>query len=270
MKKLVYILLSLTFLTCEDIIELDLKTAEPRLVIDASLNWIKETSGNTQYIRLSLTTPYYNTSISPATGASVIVTDTKNNSFIFDEEENTGIYKNQSFIPEINGVYKLKIQYNNEVYIATETLIAVVPIDSVEQKNDGGFSGEETEIKAYYFDPKNVENYYFFEFINTDSKIISLEVYDDEFTDGNKIFAFHSDENLKAGNELIIQNHGISKRYYEYMNLLLQQSNDESGGPFETQPATLRGNCLNQTNPDNYPLGYFRVSEVAVFKYIIE
>ena len=115
MKKLVYILLSLTFLTCEDIIELDLKTAEPRLVIDASLNWIKETSGNTQYIRLSLTTPYYNTSISPATGASVIVTDTKNNSFIFDEEENTGIYKNQSFIPEINGVYKLKIQYNNEV-----------------------------------------------------------------------------------------------------------------------------------------------------------
>jgi hypothetical protein len=270
MKKLLYIfLLCLPLFTCEEVVDLNLKTAEPRLVIDASLNWIKDTDGRTQYIKLSLTAPYYSTDVPPATGASIIITDDKNNIFEFNEEGNTGVYKNLNFIPEINGVYNLTITYNNEVYIATESLKPVVPIESVEQKNDGGFSGEDTEIKAYYTDPKNIENYYLFEFISTSSNILSLNVYEDEFTDGNRIFAFYSDDKLKSGDELFIRNHGISQQYFEFMSILLAQSGNNSGAPFQTQPAAIRGNCFNQTNPDHYPLGYFRASEAAVYSYII-
>ena len=109
-----------------------------------------------------------------------------------------------------------------------------------------------------------------FEFVNSDLSTVSLDVYDDEFTDGNQIFAFYSNEDLKTGSKLIIQNHGISQRFYEYMTILLQQSKDDSGGPFETQPATLRGNCINETNPSNYPLGYFRASEVSGYTYTVE
>lgn len=271
MKKSLYIiLLCLPFFTCEEVVDLNLKTAEPRLVIDASLNWIKDTDGKNQYIKLSLTAPYYSTTVPPATGASITITDNNNNTFQFIEEGNTGIYTNLNFIPEINGVYNLTITYNNEIYVATESLKPVVPIESVEQKNDGGFSGEDTEIKAYYTDPKNIENYYLFEFISTSSNVLSLEVYEDEFTDGNRIFAFYSDDKLKSGDELFIRNHGISKQYFEFMSILLAQSGNNSGAPFQTQPATIRGNCINQTNPDHYPLGYFRASEVAVFKYTIE
>lgn len=270
MKKILYIACCLLLFTCEDVIELDLKTATPRLVIDASLNWFKDTSGNNQLIKLTLTSPYYSASVPPATGATVTVTDAHNNTYNFVEEDNSGIYRNQSFIPEINGVYKLKITYKNEVYTATETLMPVVPIDKVEQKNDGGFSGDETEIKAFYTDPKEIKNFYFFEFINRESNKLSLDIYDDKFTDGNQIFAFYSNEDIKKDDELIIQNQGVSQRFYEYMVILLQQSDDESGDPFEVQPATLRGNCINETNPENFPFGYFRVSEVSVFNYIIE
>jgi len=271
MKKIIYILvLCLPFLACEDVVELDLKTAEPRLVIDASLTWYKDTPGRNQYIKLSLTAPYYNTTIPPATGATVTVTDQNNNTFNFIEDENTGIYRNQSFIPVINGVYNLKISYKNEVYIATETLQPVVEINRIEQKNDGGFAKDETEIKAFYSDPKNIENYYLFEFINANSSILSLDVYSDTFNDGNEIFAYHSNEDIKPGDELIIQGYGISKRFYQYMFVLLQQSSDDSGGPFQTQPASVRGNCVNQTNPDNYPFGYFKASEVAISKYIVQ
>ncbi len=271
MKRLLYIfLLCLPFFTCEEVVDLNLKTAEPRLVIDASLNWIKDTDGRTQYIKLSLTAPYYNTTVPPATGARITITDDNNNSFEFIEEGNTGIYTNLNFIPEINGVYNLTITYNNEIYVATESLKPVVAIESVEQKNDGGFSGEDTEIKAYYTDPKNIKNYYLFEFIKTNSNILSLDVYEDEFTDGNRIFAFYSDDTLESGDELIIKNYGISQQYFEFMNILLAQSDNNSGAPFQTQPATIRGNCINQTNPDHYPLGYFRASEVAVFQYTIE
>jgi hypothetical protein len=50
----------------------------------------------------------------------------------------------------------------------------------------------------------------------------------------------------------------------------LQQGSEDGGGPFETQPATVRGNVVNETNPDNFPLGYFRVSERDTLMYIIQ
>ena len=67
-----------------------------------------------------------------------------------------------------------------------------------------------------------------------------------------------------------IRNHGISKAFYEYMNILLHQNSEEGGGPFETTPATVRGNCINETNPDNFHFGYFRLSEVDEITYIVE
>jgi len=68
---------------------------------------------------------------------------------------------------------------------------------------------------------------------------------------------------------VIIKNYGISEQYYNFMFLLLQQTTDNSGGPFETQPATVRGNCINITNPENYPLGYFRVSQANQYNYTV-
>jgi hypothetical protein len=75
---------------------------------------------------------------------------------------------------------------------------------------------------------------------------------------------------LTSGNEIIIRNYGVSERFYEFMFILLLQNSQDGGGPFETQPATVRGNCINQTNPNNYPLGYFRLSEADEFTYIVE
>lgn len=271
MKKIISLFLfSIIILSCEDVIQVDLETAETRLVIDASLNWEKGTDGKVQQIKLSLTAPYFDDNIPPATGAIVTVTDSNNNTFSFIEDGNTGRYITNSFIPVINNVYSLSILYKNEIYTASETLTPVSPIEYVEQKNDGGFTGDEIEIKAFYTDPKDIENFYLFEFRKPALNTINIEVYDDEFTDGNQIFAFYSDETLTSGDQLEIRNYGISSRTYNYLNILLQQSDDESGDPFQTQPATVRGNCINQTNPNNFPLGYFRVSEANIFTYIIE
>lgn len=271
MKKFL-IIAFLTFMisSCEDVINVDLNTAEPRLVIDASIKWVKGTTGANQSIKLTLTAPYFDAEIPPATGAEINITDSNNNTYIFVEDGNTGIYTNTTFVPVIDETYTLTINYDGDIYTATETLKSVVPIDFVEQVNEGGFSGDETELKAYYTDPANEENYYFFEFISDIPVIPSLEVYNDEFSNGNQIFGFYTEEDLEAGDEVMIKIHGISERFYDYMFILLQQNNDEGGGPFETQPATVRGNCINQTNQDHYPLGYFRLSEVDEFIYVVQ
>jgi hypothetical protein len=270
MKKFIYILiLSILITSCEDVIEVDLETTAPRLVIDASLSWVKGTPGNEQTIKLSLTAPYFNNGVPPATGAIVTVSDSQNNIFNFIEEGTTGIYRNNGFAPKMDDTYTLNIEYNNEIYTARETLLSVASIDLVEQNNNGGFSGDDIEIKAYYTDPENVENYYLFEFQNNQN-IPMLEVYDDEFTDGNQIFGFFSDDEMKTNDILTIKISGISRRHYDFIFILLHQTDEESGDPFETQPVTVRGNCINQTNPDNYPLGYFRVTETDVFFYTVQ
>lgn len=255
--------------SCEEIIELDLNKAEPKLVIEASINWVKGTSGNEQFVKLSLTAPYFDSTVPPATGATVVITDQYNVVYNFVEEGTSGIYKNTEFVPIINSTYSLHITYNDEVYSATETLKSVVPIDYVGQTLEGGFSGEDTELKAYYTDPADEKNFYFFEFISDIPAIPTLAVYEDRYNNGNQIFGYYSEEDLDIGDQVTIRNHGISERFYNYMFILLQQ-NSNGGGPFETHPTVVKGNCVNQTNPNNFPLGYFRLSEVAEVIYTIQ
>ncbi|MBR9915615.1 MAG: DUF4249 domain-containing protein [Algicola sp.] len=270
MKKYIYILLGLLICSCEDVVDVDLNNSEPKLVIDASINWFKNTPGNEQEIKLTLSAPYFDNQVPPASGADVRVIKGDNDIFVFTEENNSGIYRNNDFIPEIDATYNLEIIYNGETYLASETLKSVVDIDYVEQNDEGGFTGEETELKAFYTDPIDQENYYFFEFISDIPVIPSLEVYNDEFTNGNQIFGFYTEEELETGDLVTIRNYGVSERFYDFMFILLQQNAEEGGGPFETQPATVRGNCINETNPDNFPLGYFRLSEVAELIYTVE
>lgn len=267
--KLIFILF-LTSVSCEDVIQLDLNTEEPRLVIDASINWIKGTFGNNQSIKLSLTTPYFSDEISPANNANVHISDENNNTFIFIEDGTTGIYKTNNFIPVIGEKYVLTIQYNNETYEAEETFVSVSDFDDIQQQTGAGFTGEDIELKAFFTDPADEKNYYLFQFQPDIFAIPDLDVLEDRFTNGNQMFGYYSDADLDSGQNVTINNYGISEAFYNYMFVLLQQNNGDGGGPFETQPATVKGNCKNLTNSDNYPLGYFRLSEVAEVIYTIE
>ncbi|ARV08101.1 hypothetical protein BTO05_00015 [Winogradskyella sp. PC-19] len=269
-KSILIFVLTLTFVSCEDVIEVDLNEAPPKLVIDAGIDWFKNTTGNEQNIKLSLTAPFFDDGVEPANNGIVSISDTNGNTFEFIEDGNSGIYINSNFIPVIDETYTLSVIYGNELYTATETLKPVVPIDFIEQKDDGGFLGEDIELKAFYTDPANIENFYFFEFLSDIPQIPTLEVYEDRFTDGNQIFGFYTEEDLEAGDQVTIRNYGVSDRFYQFMFTLLQQGSEEGGGPFETQPATVRGNCINQSNPDNFPFGYFRLSEVDEVIYTIQ
>ncbi len=270
MKKYALIIFCLTlFFSCQDVIEVEVPTAEPKLVIEASMNWFDGTIGNEQEIKLSLTAPFFDNMVPPANGATVSVSDSSGNVFNFIEEGNTGIYKTSTFIPAIDEVYNLTISYNNETYTATETLKSTVPFDFIDQKDDGGFGGDEIEIKAFFTDPGNEDNYYFFELESPREINPVIDAAEDEFFDGNQIFAFYSNEDLEPGDELIIKILGSSRQFYEYIFLLLQQG-EPDGGPFQTQPATVRGNCTNETNPKNFPLGYFRASQGFEIMYTVE
>ena len=254
------------FLSCEEVIDVELQESTPRLVVEASIIWEKGTIGNTQIISLTTTTPYFNTDISPASDALVQVISSSGKLYEFDELD-PGIYVNNNFFPELNKEYQLTIQYNNEVYTATESMIPVVDLEEVEQTFNGGFSGEDIELKAYFYDPAEILNFYLVQFFVDD---LSLQIYNDEFINGNRTFAYFSDEDLEVGDNVIIEIQGLSERFYEYLYILSSQAGENNGSPFQTQPTTVRGNIINQTNTENFAFGYFRLSQSNKLDYTIQ
>lgn len=259
-------ILGVSMISCEEVVNIPLEESEARVVIDASIEWVKDSEGNNQFIKIFKTTPFYEEDTDAVVNAQVKVFSEDGNSFVFQHQQE-GIYTNTNFRPELNMQYELEIIIDNEIYKATESLIPVVNIDYVEQLDSGGFTGEDIEIKAFYTDPAATEDYYLFKFRNED---VNLEFYEDEFSNGNQIFGYYSTEDIEPGDEIEIEIQGISEKYYEFLFILRSQGGSNQGGPFETMPATVRGNIINTTNPDNYPYGYFRLSEVDSTIYVVQ
>jgi hypothetical protein len=273
MKILKYISLAFTFLfflSCEEVIDVDLNTANPRLVIDASINWQKGTNGSVQKVILSTTSDFYSNIIPTVSGATVSIKSSENLNYIFTEIPNTGEYQCNNFKPILGETYTLTVVYRNETYIATETMKSVTPIESVTQKSNSGFSGKDYEIEVNFKDPLST-NFYLVR-IFPDVYISPLySVLNDEFTNGNLKSWQFSDEDLKQGTKIEITHYGVSQSYYNYMSKLISVASTSGGGsPFQTPPATVRGNIVNQTNTNNFALGYFSLSETDYRNYIIQ
>ena len=240
-------------------------------MVDASINWQKETSGETQTINLRESTSYFNSNPDvPVIGASVTVTKEKDGStFVFDDQNN-GSYTTTDFVPELNASYTLEILYNGNSYTATETLIAAPDINRVEQSVEGSGEDSEIQLQVFFDDSAGIENYYLGEFAPSNLPVPSLAVISDEFTDGNENFIENDNDKYVAGVTVVVNVHGISQRYYDYLNILIQQSGSEENGPFPTTPVQLKGNCFNVHDSSEEVLGYFRLGAFDTTSYTIE
>lgn len=262
---------ALFFTSCEDVVDVDLDEAAPRLVVDAAINWQKGTAGNEQKIKLSTSTGYYDNSIPTVSGATVNITNSVGTTFdFFEAVPNTGEYICSTFVPQLNETYTLTIISNGQTLTATEILKPVPPIDKIEQETKPGFGdeGDATEIKTYFTDSGFTRDFYMMRYKSSRKAIPEFNIDDDEFFQGNQIFGLYRDSDLETGDNLDITLYGISERYSNYMTILLGIA--DGGGPFSVPPATLRSNIVNQTDFDNYVFGYFTLSETVHVNYTIE
>ena len=254
----ILLLISLLLVSCTDVVNVDVPTGKERLVVEASINWFKGTLGNEQEIKLSKSTPFFaRNRLNPIANAQVKVVNTISGaSFVFNHTEN-GVYKTTHFVPVLNASYSLEIIYHGNTYTAKETLLPVSKITRVEQTKDHGFTDEDIEVRIYFNDPPNVENNYLARFKSSGKTLAYLETLEDEFVDGNQNFFEYEDEDFKVDDQLDITLFGISKAYYNYMTLLIEQSDSDG---FRI-PTPLIGNCKNINDTKEEVLGYFRLSE---------
>ena len=269
--------ISLLFMSCTDVIDVEVPEAPPRLVIEASMDWEKGTPGNSQLIKLSMSTPYFDNLLeTPVSGASVKVINNADQTEVVFIDMNNGNYTTEVFSPVMGQSYTLMVLYNEELYLASETMTPVTDITEVYQSRENGFDNDALEVNIDFIDPAGIDNYYLSKFQRRGDPFQTLFDVKDEFTDGNRMSIFYEklededagEEEFVPGDIVDISLLGLSEPYYNYIKLLIEQS--QSGGPFSTIPAEIKGNCINQSSPENYAFGYFRLSEVDKRVYTFE
>src|SRR5690606_5878763 len=176
-KKIIFAVIIIVFASCEDVVDVEVQDGPTRLVVEASLNWEKGTAGNQQTIRLSESTPFFNTgAITEVTDASVVVTnDSSSDEFVFVDQGN-GEYLSTTFEPVLNQSYSLRIEHEGEVYTATETMTPVTDITAIFQDRKDGFDEDLLEVHVVFNDPEEEGNNYLFKFHREGDLLPSLEV----------------------------------------------------------------------------------------------
>ena len=58
---------------------------------------------------------------------------------------------------------------------------------------------------------------------------------------------------------------GLTEEGFNYLNVLTAQAGAQNGRPFSSASSIVRGNIINQSDFEKFPLGYYRVSEIDYF-----
>lgn len=261
------ILLSIYFsgTSCEEVIVLDLNTAQERLSIDARIKMNPENT-DTQIIVLSLTGGFYDENIQWVTDAEVEILEVENSvthTFLHDPM-NPGHYI-LDFTPNFDVNYKLMIFYNGETYESSvEQLNPATPIDNLLQGDETLFEGDEIEVIVTFTDNGSREDFYVLDFGY--NNFLATK---DEFYQGNPFtFSFFYDE-LETGDTAFVTLYGADETYFNFMSAVIEQT-EEGGDPFKTIPTSIRGNIYNTSDSSHYPMGYFSVSEIYHASLLIE
>ena len=255
------------FFGCEDVIDIEVPSSESKLIIDAIFEvYHNQTpvSANT-VVKLRKSTDYFDEEIPVITNtATVLLKDLTNDiDIIFEDNNSDGNFLPVNpFIPIENVDYELNVFYNEDLYQSQSKLITTTGFSEVYQGNSTLFTGEEIEVNVSFIDDINTENNYLFNFSND----LFLPIQDRFFNGSTYNFSFfYLEDEVEIPSTVLIKMSGVTKEYLTYFNVLISQSGEQAGGPFETIPSSLLGNIVNTTNNKNFPLGYFHISETDTY-----
>lgn len=252
-KWSLYIVTTLLFFcACEEVIEVDLNDADPRVVFEANLSNLS----TIQHIRISKTVAFKASFNSLGIAdAAVLVTDDKGVYYPF-LHEGDGNYVARNFMPIPGRSYWLQAIVDGELFEANSHMPVYVEVDST------GLTRESILGKNYYFatfkfyDQADKSDYYKYDIAINDGGFRFSAVFNDKFNDG--LYVTHQvsdlDAELKPGDYLSVRRYCVDENVFQYWNEY-QSTNLGSAAP-----ANPTSNISNQA------LGYFSVASVQEFR----
>lgn len=230
-KHFIYLLIiAFGFNACEKVVDLDLRTIEPRLVIDASLSESNTSPSGGCYAILTKTQDFNSDEIpQPIGGATITLTDNVAKITVPLQFENeSGIYRTHMSI--VSGrSYTMAVEYEGETYTATETVPHAVSIDSLYMiRIKMGKEDDPFMMPTIIFnDPEGERNYYCSVLYVNDKRMRSVYLQDDQYKDGKPfpwVMPFDSSDNndkeLKVGDNIKVEMSSLAYGSYYYLQTL--------------------------------------------------
>lgn len=269
---LLILLMSSLLMSCEDVVQVELKEGDKYLVIDAFLN----NQPTAQNIRISYTAPYFSNAETPAENNAIVqvINLTTQDTVTFVPTGNG----NYQYLPDssqpffqVNHEYKLWVNLNGNEYEAFSRLNRTTVIDTfLYEKNEDGIG----DSKGKYFvglvardslggpDYYWLKSYYNGKFLSRPGKInLAVDGASGEgadgfyFTPNIAVFAINPNDGLNVGDSLAVEIYSINKDTWTF----LQQAQAEmtNGGLFARTPENIITNIRSKNNPK--VLGFFNV-----------
>ncbi|MFM7858938.1 MAG: DUF4249 domain-containing protein [Flammeovirgaceae bacterium] len=289
------------FVGCETVINPELETAEPLLVVDA---WITN-KPETQTIILSQSQAYFdNTLPPPVSNATVTIVENGTKTYTFTEDASKkGYYTwkptGNNVFGAVGNSYKLTIQVSGEVYEATSKMGPVSPVDSIVFKKNEPDQLNPDFYRAQFY-AKDVigrgDTYWIKTYKNGTllNKPAEINVaYDAGFDAGgpfysrvengipilvdfippirNRMNPNDTDANDEAlspyvpGDSAYVEIHSITLAGFTYLRQLQEQTNRPGGFAelFSKPLANVSTNIVNKDPNGKKALGFFNVAAVS-------
>lgn len=285
MRRIGYLLLFfIANIGCEDVIEVEVPTGEPRLIIDALIRIdvndelipfkVKVTTTNNFFEETPVTSlesivilvEVTDEDGYSATGVKTLIEFESGSGIYFPDPCCNGFNLTYTSILNSNTVFRLIIEHQGKKYYSETRYVPVVPIEKIEEGDNTLFNGDEKEVILTFTDDPEKNNFYLFDF-DFDKYLVT----DDQFYQGQQYeFSYFYDRTFEAGSKINISILGSDETFYHYMDQLIEQSEGPQGS-FQTPVSTVRGNIFDITGLDNidifdnverpndFPLGYFAI-----------
>ncbi|AGA78787.1 hypothetical protein Echvi_2541 [Echinicola vietnamensis DSM 17526] len=270
MKKYIglLVLLSVTLMGCEDVIELDLDEGAPRIAIEG----IVTDQPGPYTVTITESVGFYDDNVFPSiSGAYVEISDDQGNVEVLAEKE-AGVYQTASLQGQRGVTYTLTVEYDGQTYTAESKMPEEqVVIDSL------GFRFEEESLlndegyyfKAYFEDPPGLGDYYSFNvFVNGEVYVFDFDgemieddnfwLYSDKYTDGNAQ-DYDFPHTLEEGDDVYVELRHLDKSTYDYYRMLVDVI--DGGGVAPSNPISNFGDTA---------LGYFGAFSVSSIEDTVE
>ena len=242
-------ILVLFFCSCQKVVNLNLNTVPPQIVIQGEIT----DSAGPYSITINQSVDFYASNTFPAiSGAVVKISDNLGNSDSLIEYT-PGIYSTTNFLGRPGRTYTLSVTAQNKTYTAVSSMPMPVKLDSVTFEITSGFGIQRINAIANFQDPPGIPNYYqFLEYINGKQFNKEIFILDDRLSDGKYISTtLRTDSSyINMGDVVKLKMYSIDENVYNYF-LQLRQSSGTGAFNSTASPANPT------TNISGGALGYF-------------
>jgi len=250
LKYLFLLIAAFSISSCEEIIEVDLNSAEPQLVIEAN---VTDTTGP-YLVMISKTVGFSHVNnFQGVEGAFVTLAD-DNGLYDTLSEISSGLYTTHTLRGKLNSSFSLFALVEGKQYTSVSGMPAKVKLDSLYTTTNGGGgfgNGNRTFVVPKYRDEAGMRNFYRFILYINGIQTDDIFVQNDLKRDGQVVNQpLRSRTDIHAGDLLTVEMQCIDEKVYNYfysMSLNFRKGLNQTQTP-SNPPTNITGGNLGYFN----------------------